>query len=86
MSIPIRTSLNPIPPVYTREMGLCTRDFLGSDPNGITFESDPIWVRIADPNGFGSVESRVNARPIRHSLGTDPFGSDLVDFKDDEKS
>ena len=52
--------------------------FLGSDPNGITFKSDPVWVRIADPNGFGSVESRVNARPIRYSLGTDPFGSDLV--------
>ena len=52
--------------------------FLGSDPNGITFESDPVWVRIADPNGFGSVESRVTARPIRHNLGTDPFGSDLV--------
>ena len=29
--------------------------YTGSDPNG-----DPIWVRIADPNGFGSVESRVN--------------------------
>ena len=53
-------------------------NFLGSDPNGITYESDPIRVRIADPNGFGSVESRVNARPIRYSLGTDPFGSDLV--------
>ena len=52
--------------------------FLGSDPNGITFESDPVWVRIADPNGFGSVESRVNARPIRYTLGKDPFGSDLV--------
>ena len=51
--------------------------FLGSDPNGITFESDLVWVRRADPNGFGSVESRVNARPIRYSLGTDPFGSDL---------
>ena len=50
--------------------------FLGSDPNGITFESDPVWVRIVDPNGFGSVESRVNARPIRYSMGTD--GSDLV--------
>ena len=52
--------------------------FLGSDPNGITFESDPVLVRIADPDGFGSVESRVNARPIRYTLGTDPFGSDLV--------
>ena len=52
--------------------------FLGSDPNGITFESDPVWVRIADPNEFGSVESRANARPIRYSLGTDPFGSDLL--------
>ena len=52
--------------------------FLGSDPNGITFESDPVWVRIADPNGFESVESRVSARPIRYTLGTDPFGSDLV--------
>ena len=52
--------------------------FLGSDPNEITFESDPVWVRIADPNGFGSVESRENARPIRYSLGTDPFGSDLA--------
>ena len=52
--------------------------FLGSDPNGITFESDPVWVRIADPNGFRSVESRENARPILYSLGTDPFGSDLV--------
>ena len=52
--------------------------FLGSDTNGITFESDPVWVRIADPNEFGSVESRVNARPIRYNLGTDPFRSDLV--------
>ena len=52
--------------------------FLGSYPNGITFESDPVWVRIADPDGFGSVGSRVNARPIRYSLGADPFGSDLV--------
>ena len=52
--------------------------FLGLDPNGITFESDPVWVPIADPNGFGAVESRVNARPIRYTLGTDPIGSDLV--------
>ena len=52
--------------------------FLGSDPNGIPIESDPVWVRIADPNGFGSVESRVNAMPFCYSLGTDPFGSDLV--------
>ena len=52
--------------------------FLESDPNGITFESDPFWVQIADPNGVGSVESRTNARPIRYSLGTDPFGSNLV--------
>ena len=52
--------------------------FLRSDPCGITFERDPVWVRIADPNGFGAVGSRVNARPIRYSLGTDPFGSDLV--------
>ena len=52
--------------------------FLGSDPNGITFESDPVWVRIADPNGFGSVEFGVNARPIRYILGIDPFASDLV--------
>ena len=51
---------------------------LGSDPNGITVESDPVWVRIADPNRFGSVESRVNAGPIRYTLGADPFGSDLV--------
>ena len=43
---------------------------LGSDPNGITLESDPVWVRIANPNGLGSVESRVNARPIRYSLGS----------------
>ena len=47
-------------------------------PNCISLESDPVWVRIADPNGFGSVEARVNASPIRYSLGTDPFGSDLV--------
>ena len=52
--------------------------FSGSYPNGITFESDPIWVLIADPNGFRSVWSRVNARPIRYSLGEDPFGTDLV--------
>ena len=52
--------------------------FLGSDPHGITFESDPVWVRIADPNGLGSVESGIKARPIRYTLGTDPFGSDLV--------
>ena len=52
--------------------------FLGSDAIGITVESDPVWVRIADPNGFGSVSSLANARPIRYSLGTDPFGSDLV--------
>ena len=35
-----------------------------------TFESYPVWVRIADPNRFGSVESSVNARPFRFSLGT----------------
>ena len=52
--------------------------FLALDPNGITLEGDPVWVRIADPNGFGSVESCVNARPIRYSVGTDPIGSDLV--------
>ena len=52
--------------------------FLGSDPIGITFESDPVFARIADPNGFGSFESRVKVRPIRYGLGTDPFGSDLV--------
>ena len=55
--------------------------FLGSHPNGITLESDPVWVRIADPNGFGSIESRVNARPIRYSLGMDPFGSDPISCK-----
>ena len=49
--------------------------FLGSDPNGITFEGDPAWIRIADPGGFGSVGSGVNARPIRYSLGMDPFGT-----------
>ena len=27
--------------------------FLESDQNGITFENDPVWVRIADPNAFG---------------------------------
>ena len=53
--------------------------FLGSDPNGITFESDPVWVRIADPNVFGSVESSVNARPIRYSLGTQAFSFDACD-------
>ena len=51
---------------------------VGSDPNGITFISDPVWARIADPNGFGSVESRVNARPIRYTLGADPFERGLV--------
>ena len=52
--------------------------FLASHPNGIIFESDPVWVTIADPNGFESIESRVNARRIRYSLGTDPCGSDLA--------
>ena len=42
----------------------------------MTFESDPVSVRTANPDGFGSVESRVNARSIR--LDTDPFGSDFV--------
>ena len=53
----------PIGPAPTR----LHETFLESDPNGngITFESGPVWVRIEDPNGFGSVESRVNARPIR---------------------
>ena len=37
-----------------------------------------ICVRIADPNCFRSIESRVNARPIRYSLGTDPLACDLV--------
>ena len=50
--------------------------FLVSDPNEIPFESDTVWVRIADPNGLQSVRSRVNARLIRYSLGTDPLGSD----------
>ena len=39
---------------------------VGSDPTRLYEtdpESDPVWVRIADPNGFGSFESRVNARP-----------------------
>ena len=54
------------------------KTFLGSDPYGITFESDPVWVWIADPNRFQSIESRVNGRPIRYSLDTDSFGSDLV--------
>ena len=67
---------------YPREFGSdptrLHENFLGSDPNGITFESDPVRVRIADSNRLGSVESCVNARPIRYSLGTDPFGSDLV--------
>ena len=52
--------------------------FLGSDPKGTTFESDPVWVRIADPNGIGSVEACVNTRPIRYSLSTDSFGSHPV--------
>ena len=30
----------------------CLREaFLGLDPNGIIFKSDPVWVRIADPKG-----------------------------------
>ena len=70
MSLPIHTSYDHPTHLHVT--------FLGSDPNGITFESEPIWVWIADPNGFGSVESRVNVRPIRYSLGTDPFESDLV--------
>ena len=52
--------------------------FLESDPNEISFESHPVWVRIADLNGFGSVESRINVRPIPYSFGTDPFGSELI--------
>ena len=44
-----------------------TRDLFGIGSKG-----------IADPNGFGSAESRVNAKPIRYSLGTDPFGFHLV--------
>ena len=50
----------------------------GLDPNGSTYESGPKRVRIADPNEYGSRLSRVHARPIRTSLGTDPFGSDPV--------
>ena len=50
--------------------------FLGSDPNGTIFQSYPKRVRIADPNGIGSARSRVNAKPIRTTLETDPFGSD----------
>ena len=42
----------------------CLREtFLESVPNWMTFESDPVWVRIANPNGFRSVGSRANARP-----------------------
>ena len=43
--------------------------FLGLDPNGITFENDPVWGRTADPNGLRSAEFRVEARPIRYGLG-----------------
>ena len=52
--------------------------FLRLDPNEIAFKSDPVRVWIADPNGFRSVRSLVNARPIRYSLGADQFGPDLV--------
>ena len=45
--------------------------YLESNSNGIIFESNPIWIRIADPNRFrpfGSVTL----------LGTVPFEPDLV--------
>ena len=46
-----------------------------------TLENDPIWVRIADPNVFAPVVSRVNTRPIRYNLGTDSFRSDPISCK-----
>ncbi len=41
------------------------KTFLGSDPCGVPFESNPERVRIADPNGIRSIRSRVNASPSR---------------------
>ena len=70
--------VTPYPYQFESDPTRLHETFLGSDRNDITFESDPVWVRKADPNGFGSVESRVNARSIRYSLGTDQFGSDPV--------
>ena len=43
--------------------------FSGSDPYRIIFKSAPVWVRIAYPNGFGSIWSRVNAGPIPLHFG-----------------
>ena len=76
VSISIHTHLDPIAPIYTRPFA--DRIQMGSLPNVINSECDHVWVPIADPNGFESVESRVNTRPVRYSLGTDPFGSDLM--------
>ena len=36
--------------------------FLGWDRNGITFESDTVWIPIADPNVLGPVRSSGNKR------------------------
>ena len=66
MSLPIRTSLDPIPPVYTRS-------FFGSDPNGITFESDPVWVRIASRSEWvriHRVSCKRKAYPIQFGYGS----------------
>ena len=48
------------------------------EQDGITFEFNPVWVRVADPNGCRSVNRRVKAKPIRYSLDTDTIGSDLL--------
>ena len=62
--------LDPIPPVYARRY--TDRIQMGSLPKVILFGTD------SRSKWFGSVCSRVDARPILYSLGADPFGSDLV--------
>ena len=61
-SFPIRTSSDPIPAFK--------RDLFGIRSNGITYESDPTWVWIADPDGFTSVGSRVLFLSIHVNLGS----------------
>ena len=54
------------------------RDLNGSDPNWYGYSIRSRRVRIADPNWIRKMRSRVYARPIRSSLGTNSNGSASV--------
>ena len=55
-----------------------TREPNGSEPHGSVLFIRTSLVRIAEPNWSRYVGASVHGRPIRTSLGSEPYGSALV--------